>query len=1283
MYFVDSRAMSRPGPSTSRAFLPRGTRSAARRYLPSFPSSSIHPPSPFLPLLHPRRFSSQTLSAQTTKRFSTSPATHDFPPGSRPEESTRAAPPHLAQVALDGSAGQEGGALQNAGLVVTTSRGRQIQALVKEGRATEAEASLKAHILTPLTNVAVDATPEEIKHLAAEVLELVLHPPRTSSGPTLERDDVENSTHHGSTLTRHAIRFLHFLRVHGQPRTERMYGLLIRKILDQGHVDLAARVYVELVEEWAWHQRRAAAKEKGGEDLEVPWEWEGVEESVSWLKKVDWVEPASQDVAEWEAYKRTSGNVSFEGSHREQTQFEEFRARRREERARVERERSKTAAEIEVEQHLADLEQDQPFQGFFKGFRWNHRAETQRRTLCWAPSPSRLRLYLSRFPPSVPKSPMLKSSTIPFPSMTLLNPILESTDLTSLAPWSTFSASARALAIIANTVLCRTLPLSHVTVLIKTFETLPQYPRVYAPLPSPDPVDDTTAYAHVQGALSSLVYGLPPGSMNVNVEKYGLNFISESSANSLLSYTLTTLHSPRQGEKVLSYMRCQGYLASPASTRKTGAILVNAGLTSRIWRHFVEGLQMTVGDMAGSVMKFFHEPPRSLKAWDSARGSYWHRLTPPDNGDLPAIDVSGYSVTPIKPTPVVTPRDVALERLSDASPNNDDASGLPAHIEVRLPNASELGPEFKDLLSRLRSTTPGVEVPGTVANFLQYAIAAQRWDLIFEMYESLLLRDNRPVKMTGDIYRQLVRGLIYSGAFRRAEQVFSLARREQMTLGVELDFDIYLRMVRMYASLRRRGLGHFTETGEWVKAGSTGTVFPGEEERSVRALKKGWALYRGIVWGQWEHWQPFQDQILYEQSPYPRRAWFSRPVDPSSNVPSPKTDPEDFEAKVAPNLEELFNAAIRLLVNREGMQTIPRRLLRNTDILSLSIETVSKQAANKPRATWPQLKGEDLYLSLVAMDIKRAGFNVPRAVQLLLAHFPTHQERMAQVESSRPITTLNSEKAFHPHDPYRLWDRNCSKAKLFRVFDEGEMNKLARMSTYPEGTFDGSEIGPSDWPLLVQAHLEGRSEDEFTLPPGLWQAALEFTYNFALSDDGRSLLLVGLTGQPLPFIPTSQRLEWINTNWANRGEQLGGESRGAGDVKIPNALRKLAWWPEMNSDLNRKKSEFWRQLKDTEAYLQDVEGRISSVRSAGARRDVSEEEGLDSFYLPHDDEHLSASSTSSSAGTSFPLGSLPSAPASPRPIPSPLPAPPSSGSTSKAPSVRPRTSTLSAPPPSI
>jgi hypothetical protein len=1264
-------------PATSRPLPTPRTALLIRRSATSFPTNSPTPPSPLLPFLYARRrlgTTSLAVARTPAAQWST-----EAPTGAQSDESAvwenEQAQAEVAESGLDGSSDYFS--------AVLTSEGQHVLQHILQGRAAEAEAALRDLVAGP---DAMLSSANEIKQLTEAVLELVLYPSAaaepssstddvvasgSSSHSRVEQADPESSTHYGSTLTRRAIRLLHFLRVHGQPRSEAMYGALIRRILDQGHVDLAARVYVELVEEWAWEQKRAAGRAAGiahaGDDL-----FDAIEEEVGWLRKVEWVDPVKEDVWAFEKWRRgpEAAEEDLPGQPFEQARFELFRERRRKEAEAAALQgaaEAETASEVEIAQHKLQLEQDAPFNGFFGGLRWNHRAEAQRRTLCWAPSPSRLRLYLRRFPPSVSRVPKAaRSTSIPFPSMALLNPILERAagNLTSLSPYGAFVTSASALAIIANTVHSRTLPLSHLSVLIRTFESLPQFPRVHAPLPSPDPVDDTTAFTHVQSALASLIYGLPPGSMGENVERFGLNSISEGSANSLLSYSLGTLRSPAKGEKVLSYMRCQGYLNSPASTRETGQVLIKAGLRSKIWRYFVDGFQMTVGEMAGAFVRFVHERPVSPEALRVTRGSQWRpeQTSLSDHAAVAQLELPEHPITPLAvsgPEPGVRSPENGEEKPSasdvddphatseaEASPqplppspqdlwqasSAEDAALFADMIDsFPFPAQDELGPDASMLFQSYLQSPSAYDPPAAATALLRYAADARRFDLILQMHNYLLGTNDRPVQMTAELYRALIIPLRHSGYHRTAEHVFCLARKELTAQGLELDVDLYGFMLKAYADDRSGGVDYVAMDGHWSPP-RAGKIYPGDEDPADRALRRGWALYRGAVWGHWQHWDPLQARILRDETHYPLRRWFIEGPQQSPPTLSPANDPSgepDFRPPHSADLPQLFNAAIRLLRMQKGMTELPRHVLRSRDLLKAMIATVKKKALNVRRADAPELVGADLCLSLIALDIRRAGFLVPLGVELLLARYPQHHERIQQVQPIRPLSALQEAEAdfFYAYStegafmlPRDVRGSRRRRKEPSEAFDSREMDQLGLATSYPAGSFDDCDISPSDWPLLVWAALEGRAETDFNLPPGIWDAALELKDNFAIAEGGQYLLLVGRFGEPVPFVPSRNRDEFIQLNMP---PELLGRKLSPHDTRPRLALSRAGWWPNMRRDLRERFSAAWRERQLSPEYQADLASRVDDVVLSGARREDpadQKDEADDSLSLEEEED---------------------------------------------------------------
>ncbi|KAK4683960.1 hypothetical protein P7C73_g6247, partial [Tremellales sp. Uapishka_1] len=195
----------------------------------------------------------------------------------------------------------------------------------------------------------------------------------------------------------------------------------------------------------------------------------------------------------------------------------------------------------------------------------------------WHPQHLSLGEKMRNFPLPLPTSP---PSMVPEPEEKLLSMILASLQLdpeTCSPP--EFTSSMRALAILANPVLSRTLPIGALPKLLVSFRSVRAQPAVYpegmVDIPTNDP-SAYTAYTHVHVALLSLLFSPPSYSYSSAVKdyiykhpptptfrppdqasRYQLPPLNWKSCIVLLQYGLRMVKQPRLVTQLVEYMQTQ------------------------------------------------------------------------------------------------------------------------------------------------------------------------------------------------------------------------------------------------------------------------------------------------------------------------------------------------------------------------------------------------------------------------------------------------------------------------------------------------------------------------------------------------------------------------------------------------------------------------------------------------------------------------------------------------------------------------------------------------------
>ncbi|CAK9780366.1 hypothetical protein CC85DRAFT_287895 [Cutaneotrichosporon oleaginosum] len=190
----------------------------------------------------------------------------------------------------------------------------------------------------------------------------------------------------------------------------------------------------------------------------------------------------------------------------------------------------------------------------------------------WHPHHHSLQERLRGFPMPIPTSP---PSLVPNPSMQLLSIIINNLELDprKLSP-ADYASSVRALAMLANTVLSRTLPVPAVPSILKAFSDSHMEPRVYPESFTEVPESHGWAYTantQVHVALVSLMFSPPNYARAAEIERrfspedrlphevgaarYMLRPLGWKSCLVLIKYAAETLHQPRLLARLFDYMK--------------------------------------------------------------------------------------------------------------------------------------------------------------------------------------------------------------------------------------------------------------------------------------------------------------------------------------------------------------------------------------------------------------------------------------------------------------------------------------------------------------------------------------------------------------------------------------------------------------------------------------------------------------------------------------------------------------------------------------------------------
>lgn len=315
-------------------------------------------------------------------------------------------------------------------------------------------------------------------------------------------------------------------------RSQTIYELLLRQCMLHGHPEKAAMIYVGLIEEWILEGRLA----EGG-DLQ-----EFAEGGL----------PADEIIA----------NMTAAREHRiAKRAGEGTRGEKGESTIKFTRAQRRPSIASRMNQ-------------WFEGIRsWRLPGETIApldRIMLWHPKKLALKDKMKNFPMPMPMSP---PRMVPTPSVELLHVILRGLEFKTTSVETPgrmnksvavdpeqFQRCARALAVLANPVLSRTLPITALGKLLKAFRTLPDQPAVFPEKMVQNGFKDLdqevyTAYTHCQQALYSLIMA-PPSRMwsGTKGSPYRLQPMDMDSANSILAYALRVLKTQTHIDKLFSYI---------------------------------------------------------------------------------------------------------------------------------------------------------------------------------------------------------------------------------------------------------------------------------------------------------------------------------------------------------------------------------------------------------------------------------------------------------------------------------------------------------------------------------------------------------------------------------------------------------------------------------------------------------------------------------------------------------------------------------------------------------
>jgi hypothetical protein len=336
--------------------------------------------------------------------------------------------------------------------------------------------------------------------------------------------------------TETALQVLEALQHFRLQRSLTIYELLLRQCMLHGHPEKAAMIYVGLIEEWILEGRLA----EGGDLQEFAEGGLPADEII-----------ANMTAAREHRMARRAGEGELASTGEGNTETIRFtRAQRR----------PSIASRMNQ---------------WFEGIRsWRLPGETIApldRIMLWHPKKLALKDKMKNFPMPMPMSP---PRMVPTPSVELLHVILRGLEFKTMSVEQAsgrmnksvavhpeqFERCARALAILANPVLSRTLPITALGKLLKAFRTLPDQPAVFPEKlvrNGSNNLDQEvyTAYTHCQQALYSLIMA-PPSRMwsGTRGSPYRLQPMDMDSANSILAYALRVLKTQTHIDKLFAYI---------------------------------------------------------------------------------------------------------------------------------------------------------------------------------------------------------------------------------------------------------------------------------------------------------------------------------------------------------------------------------------------------------------------------------------------------------------------------------------------------------------------------------------------------------------------------------------------------------------------------------------------------------------------------------------------------------------------------------------------------------
>lgn len=383
--------------------------------------------------------------------------------------------------------------------------------------------------VTPVSSVPHSNT-ETLSHTASAA-----HPRRTGSANSLS----------------HSLALLSQLQTNRHPRTAVMYHHIMRHCITEGRIDMAAAVFVGLVEEWILEGRLAEGGEVG----------DFGEGGIPSTEKSDML--------------GTKAGKDGRGDNQ-----------RAEERNRA-REPDVIKAEHDSQPHLRPEEQEQWLKqkkaiidGWFEGVRtWRLFGETLaplEKLKLWHPKALRLQEKMRSFPLPSPTSP---PSLVPAPDKAMLSlitkQIISKPDVTGayldkktgsrILPVTasrnrSYRRSTRALAILSNTILSRTLPITALSPLLSAMReqslAVPVYPKKLDTRRIPShQLKEYTAGAHIHSALISLLWAPPSHSTSGTWGAYRLQPLSYSAVKLLVRYATSVLSSMKVLLPFLNYAK--------------------------------------------------------------------------------------------------------------------------------------------------------------------------------------------------------------------------------------------------------------------------------------------------------------------------------------------------------------------------------------------------------------------------------------------------------------------------------------------------------------------------------------------------------------------------------------------------------------------------------------------------------------------------------------------------------------------------------------------------------